>query len=174
MVENVDQQAVEPLILLYSRKNKSGGDKIVEHKYDDKRNILKLTYENASIAKRVADFGKVEFKKRTYQAKFWEHEKKNKPNHSNNAKKEDRFVGNAIMIENVRLDEMEIVKALFSDEDEIEKFELIKEKNLLVIHYKNQEIAQNVIKSGPKERKKKIFEPKIYCFEDQSKSKGNF
>lgn len=158
--------------MIYSREDTSGGDTIVKNDYDGENKLLKIKYKTNDVAKRVVDFGKVDFKKRTYIARFCEHGKEKKPNRSPNFEKEVKFDGNAIMFENVNEDEVEIVKALFSTEDEIEKFELNKAKKVLIIHYKNQKIAENIIKGGAIIRKGKKFEPIVYCFEE--KSKGNF
>ena len=113
-------------MLLYEREDKSGGDKSTEHKYLSDCNTLIITYENQEIAKRVIDFGNVTCRNKIYTAKYFNESKKSILNHQPNDKK------SVVIIENVSKSEVNIVKAYFSRENEIEKFELT-ENSVLII-----------------------------------------
>ena len=151
MIENVAEDAVAALVLLFKRKDKTGGDRIVEHRYTKEANTLAIMYENEETAKRVVNFGSVTFLDTIYTAKYLSNQ-----GAKSNAQNE---ISNAVVIEKVSEDIADLVKANFSREDEIEKHEL-NEDGELIIYYKTSEIAQRVLNFKPYVRKDRTFKAK--------------
>ena len=87
MIENVAEDAVAALVLLFKRKDKTGGDRIVEHRYTKEANTLAIMYENEETAKRVVNFGSVTFLDTIYTAKYLSNQgaKSNAQNEISNA-----------------------------------------------------------------------------------------
>jgi hypothetical protein len=169
MIEDVLEDDVESLLLLYERNDKSGGDKHIDYKYTSETNTLIITYENDEIAKRVVDFGNVIFRKKAYNAKFLQGLKKSQLNAK--IDNSSKISQNAVMIENVSKNEIDYVKAYFSKDNEIEKYEL--NESVLFIHYKTEEIAQSVLNHEPFHRKNKIFKPKAFVYKESNILEGN-
>ena len=69
MIEDVTEDSLRILKLMLGRKDQSGGDHIVESKYDAENKMLFITYESNEVAQRVFDFGDIQVKNKTYKPK---------------------------------------------------------------------------------------------------------
>jgi hypothetical protein len=69
-LENVEENLVEYLLLLYESQAKSGGGAIDKHVYNPTSKLLAIYYQDRKTAKRVINFGSVTFRQKVYKAKY--------------------------------------------------------------------------------------------------------
>ena len=69
IIENVDEKEVNTLLLVFERKDRSGGEKVIDNDYDHRNKVLTITYENEAVVKSVVNFGEIFVKNKKFRAK---------------------------------------------------------------------------------------------------------